>query len=457
MSPEQSPNKIPYGLGYEDILIKPAQSDVSAEDLKTDSRLTAKTRLRYPVISAAMPAVTGPDMAIALGMAGALGVLHRFQSIEAQVADLERVKSHISGFIRPPKVIMPGAKLQEASDIMDEYDLPVLPVVDSQSQKVIGVINQKVLRSNDNHSKMVVEVMADTASAKERSNQTEHYYRQAFEMNQAAYLVLVDEAGRCTGLIVANDFKDKEDTTHATKDPQGRLLAAAAIGLREGEQGRAEALLKAGADILILETLNAHTKAVTKMVTRLRRIQVDHGFQVIAGNVATKEGARALIEAGADAVKVGIGSGSLARTTAMAGVGIPQISALQAVSKECAMHNIPVIADGGIRSAGDIAKALAAGADTVMIGALLAGSDEAPGERKHHQGYDYKLYKGARQPDPTRVTDHGDSRYVPVTGPVAADLDGLMNGLKLAMQYTGITTVDQFREKVEFIRIRPVS
>lgn len=458
----------PEALTFDDVLLVPAASDVLPAQAKTTTRLTRTIELGMPLISSAMDTVTESQMAIAMAQNGGIGVIHKNLSIEEQAEEVRRVKRFESGMVVNPLTIYPEQPLADALKMMADYRISGIPVVDRGTGKLVGILTNRDVRFAHDMAKPVSAYMTngDLVTVTEGVSQEEakrllHKYR-------IEKLLVVDEAYRCVGLMTVKDMEKAQNYPDACKDDKGRLRVAAATG--PGAEGlkRAEALLSAGVDVLVVDTAHGHSSGVITAVQEIKRLYPQS--QIIAGNIATPEAAEALIAAGADAVKVGIGPGSICTTRIVAGVGVPQLSAIREVREVCKVRDIPLIADGGIKSSGDLAKAVAAGADCVMIGSLLAGTEESPGEVILYQGRSYKAYRGmgslgamARGSadryfqqevrDNLKLVPEGIEGQVPYKGPVGTVLHQLIGGLKAAMGYTGNGTVAAMQENCRFRRI----
>ena len=457
----------PEALTFDDVLLKPAQSSILPTQTDPRTRLTPTIELGIPLLSAAMDTVTEGPMAIAMAQLGGLGVVHRSMSIEDQAQEVRKVKKFESGMVVNPVTIGPDQPLADALALMAEHVISGIPVVRPRSRRLVGILTNRDVRFATDPAQPVRELMTRKVVTvgegvdREEAKRILHKYR-------IEKLLVVDEARRCIGLITVKDIEKAQRHPNATKDEQERLRVAAATGVGEDGVARAEALFAAGADVIFVDTAHGHSDGVLDAVERIRRLS--NYSQVVAGNVATAEGARALIEAGADAVKVGIGPGSICTTRVVAGVGVPQLSALLEAAGECARHDVPVIADGGIKFSGDLAKAVAAGASCAMIGSLLAGTEESPGEVFLYQGRSYKSYRGMGSlgamaqgsadryfqqevRDTLKLVPEGIEGRVPYKGPVGAVIHQLVGGLRASMGYLGCATIRQFQDRREFQRV----
>ena len=450
---------IPLGLTFDDVLLRPAESDILPSMANTATRLTREIALNIPVVSSAMDTVTEADMAIAMAQLGGIGVLHRNLEVDQQVAAVRAVKRFESGMVVNPITIHPDATLGEAQQIMAANRISGIPVTD-RGGKLVGILTNRDVQP-------VKELMTthDLATVPLGTGQDEA--RRLLHQRRIEKLLVVDDSGRCVGLITVKDIEKAVAYPEATKDEQGRLRVAAATTVGDKGFERTDALIDAGVDVVVIDTAHGHNKDVARAVDRVKKLS--NSVQVIAGNVATAEATEALAGAGADAVKVGIGPGSICTTRVVAGVGVPQLTAVMDSAEAAERHGIPVIADGGLRTSGDAAKALAAGASTVMVGSMLAGTEEAPGETFIYQGRSYKAYRGmgsvgamARgsadryfQADVSqqKLVPEGIEGQVPYKGPAAAVVHQLVGGIKAAMGYTGSATIEDLRKRAQFVRI----
>lgn len=457
---------IPIGLTFDDVLLRPAESEVLPGMADTRTRLTREIGLNIPVLSAAMDTVTEADMAIVMAQMGGIGVLHRNLDIDEQCAAVRAVKRFESGMVVNPITIAPDATLGEAQAIMTQNRISGIPVVD-RGGKLCGILTNRDVRFADNPEQMVRELMTSDNLATVPLGTGQEDARRLLHQRRIEKLIVVDEDYRCIGLVTVKDIEKATTYPDATKDAAGRLRVAAATTVGEKGFARTEALVDAGVDVVIIDTAHGHNKDVARAVEKAKTLS--NSVQVIAGNVATAEATRALIDAGADAVKVGIGPGSICTTRVVAGVGVPQLTAIMESAEEALKSGVPVIADGGLRTSGDAAKALAAGASAVMIGSLLAGTEEAPGDTFLYQGRSYKSYRGmgsvgamARgsadryfQQDISeqKLVPEGIEGQVPFKGPARDVVHQLVGGIKAAMGYTGSATIEDLRARAQFIRI----
>lgn len=455
-------------LTFDDVLLVPAASSVLPGQTDTTTRLTRSIVLGIPIVSAAMDTVTEGALAIALAQAGGLGVIHRNLSIERQAAEVRKVKKFESGMVVDPVTIHPDQPLADALQLMAEYRISGIPVVERGSVRLVGILTNRDVRFATNTAQPVSELMTHHNLVTVREGVTKDDAMRLLHQHRIEKLIVVDDAYRCIGLITVKDIEKAQKFPHATKDEKGRLRCAAATGTGENGVARAEALFDAEVDIVVVDTAHGHSEGVIDTVRRVRKLS--NYTQIIAGNVATAAAAHALIDAGADAVKVGIGPGSICTTRIVAGVGVPQLTAVADVVEACRARDVPVISDGGIKYSGDVAKAIATGADTVMIGSLLAGTDESPGEVFLYEGRSYKSYRGmgsvgamargsadryfqAEVNDTLKLVPEGIEAQVPYKGPAAAVIHQLVGGLRAAMGYTGNRTLGEMQRNCEFVRI----
>lgn len=461
------------GLTFDDVLLLPSASDVIPSEADTSSRVTKKITLKVPLVSSAMDTVTESRMAIAMARAGGMGVLHRNLSIEDQAGQVETVKRSEAGMVTDPVTCSPSDTLAEVDAMCARYRISGLPVVDG-SGALVGIITNRDMRFEVDMSRPVSEVMTKAPLITAQEGVSAEAALGLLRRNKIEKLPIVDGNGKLTGLITVKDFVKTEQHPLATKDADGRLLVGAAVGTGDTQWDRAMALADAGVDVIIVDTAHAHNRLVLDMVAKLKS-EVGEKVQIVGGNVATREAALALVEVGADAVKVGVGPGSICTTRVVAGVGAPQITAILEAVAACKQHDVPVIADGGLQYSGDIAKALAAGASTAMLGSLLAGTAEAPGELVLVNGKQFKSYRGMGSLGAMQGRGQGKSyskdRYfqddvlkeeklvpegiegrVPFRGPLGQVIHQLVGGLRAAMGYTGSTTIDQLHD-ARFVQI----
>jgi len=461
---------LPLSLTFDDVLLRPGPSEVMPAQVDPSTKITKSINLNIPIISSAMDTVTDGNMAIAMAQAGGLGVIHRNFTPQEQAAEVQKVKKFESGMVVNPVTIEPTATLQNALDLMDENHISGIPVVES-SGKLVGILTNRDVRFADKPDQPVSELMTqDLITIPENVGRDEA--KRLLHQHRIEKLLVVDGAYHCTGLVTVKDIEKARLHPDASKDEQGRLRVAAATTVGDDGYERTQRLLDAGVDIIVVDTAHGQSKKVLEAVTRIKKIT--NNVQVIAGNVATGEGTQGLIDAGADAVKVGIGPGSICTTRIVAGVGVPQLTAIAEAVEVAKKSGVPIIADGGIKFSGDMAKALAVGADCVMVGSLLAGTDESPGEVFLYQGRTYKSYRGmgsvgamARGSadryfqqevnDQLKLVPEGIEGQVPYKGPVGSVLHQMVGGLRAAMGYTGAATITELQEKARFVRISSAS
>ena len=464
-------------LTFDDVLIRPAASNVLPNEADVSSRVTRSIALHIPVISSAMDTVTEARLAIAMAQAGGLGVIHRNLAPGAQAAQVAQVKKFESGMVVNPVTIHPEATLADALKLMADYQISGIPVVEpggngSREGRLAGILTNRDVRFATNPNQRIAELMTKERLITVRENVGLDEAKRLLHQHRIEKLLVVDDDYRCIGLITVKDIEKARAHPNACKDEQGRLRVAAATSVGDSGFERAERLIDAGADLIVVDTAHGHSALVLDQVRRIKRHS--NAVQVVAGNVATADGTKALIDAGADAVKVGIGPGSICTTRVVAGVGVPQFTALLEAVEAAKKSDIPVISDGGIRYSGDLAKALAAGADCVMLGSLLAGTDESPGEVFLYQGRSYKAYRGMGSigamargsadryfqqeiKDALKLVPEGIEGQVPYKGPVSSVLHQLIGGLRASMGYTGARTLAEFTTRAEFIRISTAS
>ncbi|WP_035587834.1 IMP dehydrogenase [Hippea jasoniae] len=458
-----------YGLTFDDVLLLPNRSDVLPKDVDVSTTLTERLSLKIPIISAAMDTVTEYRMAIAMARQGGLGIIHKNMPIEEQVKQIIRVKKSESGMIIDPITIRPDATIENALALMKNYHISGIPVTD-ETGKLLGIITNRDVQFEKDYSKPVKDVMTkeNLITAKEgiTLQQAEEYLKQ-FKVEK---LPIVDENFRIKGLITIKDIRKKKEYPYASKDIHGRLLVGAAVGVKDGIK-RAKDLIAAGADVIVVDSAHGHSVYVLNLIEKIKSLYPE--TVVVGGNVATKEGTRDLIKAGADIVKVGIGPGSICTTRIVAGVGVPQITAVSECADEAALYDKKIIADGGIKFSGDIVKALAAGASAVMVGNLLAGTEESPGESIIYQGRKYKIYRGMGsieamkegskdryfqdEVEPEKLVPEGVEGRVPYKGEVADVLYQLIGGLKSGMGYVGAQNIEELKQKATFVQITEAS
>ncbi len=460
-----APMEIETGLTFDDVLLRPGESDIVPSQASTRTQLTREISLNIPVLSAAMDTVTEADMAIVMAQLGGIGVLHRNLTIEEQCAAVRRVKRFESGMVINPITITPDATLGDAQALMTLNRISGIPVV-AEGGKLVGILTNRDVRFAANPAQPVRELMTAENLATVSEGVSQEEARRLLHARRIEKLLVVDKNYHCVGLITVKDIEKAVLHPDATKDAAGRLRVAAATTVGDKGFERTEALVDAGCDVIVIDTAHGHNREVGRAVERVKKLS--NAVQVIAGNVATGEATRALIGAGADGVKVGIGPGSICTTRIVAGVGVPQLTAIMEAAS--AAGGVPIIADGGLRTSGDAAKALAAGASTVMIGSLLAGTEEAPGETFLYQGRAYKSYRGMGSvgamargsadryfqqdiKDQMKLVPEGIEGQVPYKGPARDVVHQLVGGIKAAMGYTGSATIADLKTRARFIRI----
>ena len=458
---------IPEALTFDDVLLLPAESAVLPTGVDTQTRLTNSIPLNIPLVSAAMDTVTESNMAIAMAQAGGIGVIHRNMSVEAQAAEVYRVKRFEAGLVLDPVTISPDSTISELRAVKSQHGFSGFPVIDD-SGALVGIITNRDIRFVSDDS-VKVSTMMTTEVVTVPEHVDPEIAKKLLHQHRIEKLIVIDDEGRCAGMMTVRDIQRSRDNPKSCKDSQGRLRVAAATGTGDKGVARALALYEAGVDAVVVDTAHGHSHGVIDAVRAIRE-QAPEGAQIIAGNIATGAAAEILIEAGADAVKVGIGPGSICTTRIVSGVGVPQLTAVQSVVDICNKHDIPVIADGGIKYSGDIAKAIAAGADSVMVGSVLAGTDESPGEIILYQGRSYKVYRGMgsigamsqgaheryfqpEQDDTSKYVPEGIEGRVPARGPVENALYQMIGGLRSSMGYTGNGTIAEMKANCDFVRI----
>ena len=461
-------------LTFDDVLLQPARSDVLPTDVDIRSRVTKDIALNLPILSSAMDTVTESGMAIAMAQAGGLGVIHRNLEPAEQAEEVRQVKSFESGMVVNPITIGPDATLADALALMKQNRISGIPVVANAGKggrvtgRLVGILTNRDVRFASDESQKVSELMTSGGLVTVRDGVGKDEAKRLLHRNRIEKLLVVDDQGQCVGLITVKDIEKAQLNPNAVKDAQGRLLVAAASTVGDKGYERSLALIDAGVDLLVIDTAHGHSVRVAEAVERVKRHS--NSTRIIAGNVATAEATRALIDAGADSIKVGIGPGSICTTRVVAGVGVPQLAAVMSSVEEAERHGVPVIADGGIKYSGDLAKALAAGASCAMIGSLLAGTDESPGEVYLYQGRSYKSYRGMGSvgamargsadryfqqevSDALKLVPEGIEGQVPYKGAASNVLHQLAGGLRAAMGYTGAHNLREFRDNAVFIRI----
>jgi IMP dehydrogenase len=454
-------------LTFDDVLLLPAESAVLPKDVELSTRLTRNIRLNVPLLSAAMDTVTEADTAIAMAQQGALGVIHKNMPPERQAAQVARVKRFSSGMVADPVTVEPGVPLHVATELMRRHGISGIPVV--KGRKLLGIVTSRDVRFEQNLDRKVEDVMTrKLITAPEGVSK-----RAAMELlheNRIEKLLLIDDQGELRGLMTIKDIEKTRAFPSAAKDAKGRLLCGAAVGVGPDREARVDALLRAGCDVIVVDTAHGHSRGVLEVVRDIRK--TSSGFELVAGNVATADGTRALIEAGVDAVKVGIGPGSICTTRVVAGVGVPQLTAVDDCARAADAFDVPIISDGGIKYSGDVVKAIAAGASTVMIGSLFAGTEEAPGEVILYQGRSYKHYRGMGSlgamkqgakdryfqsdvDEERKLVPEGIEGRVPYKGSLAMNVYQMLGGLRSGMGYVGCRTIEELRHKAQFVRITP--
>ncbi len=461
-------------LTFDDVLLLPGHSEVMPGEVELRTRLTRSLELNLPILSAAMDTVTEARLAIAMAQAGGIGVLHRNMTPEEQAEQVRQVKKFESGMVVNPVVIGPDATLADALDLMRRFGISGIPVVENGGVgghhvgRLVGILTNRDVRFASNPNQRVYELMTRENLITVRDGVVPAEAKRLLHAHRIEKLLVVDETERCVGLVTVKDIEKAQLHPNAVKDEQGRLRVAAATNTGDAGVARTEALIDAGVDLIVVDTAHGHSEKVLETVRRVKKLS--NSVQVLAGNVATVDATKALIDAGADAIKVGIGPGSICTTRIVAGVGVPQLSAIMDAVSVAQDADVPVIADGGIKYSGDLAKALAAGASCAMIGSLLAGTDESPGEVYLHQGRSYKSYRGmgsvgamargsadryfqAEVRDALKLVPEGVEGQVPYKGPISAVLHQLAGGLRAAMGYVGGRTLPEFRDRARFVRI----
>ncbi len=461
-------------LTFDDVLLQPGHSEVMPGETDVRTRIARDIELNIPILSAAMDTVTDARLAIAMAQAGGIGVVHRNFSPAEQAEQVRQVKKFESGMVVNPLVIGPDATLGDAQALMRAHGISGIPVVENGGMggtvtgRLVGILTNRDVRFASDPSQPVRELMTHERLVTVSENVEQDEAKRLLHQHRIEKLLVVDTQGRLVGLVTVKDIEKSQLNPNATKDAQGRLRVAAATSVGDDGFERAERLIDAGVDLLVIDTAHGHSQRVLDAVTRAKKLS--NSVRVVAGNVATADGTRALIDAGADAVKVGIGPGSICTTRIVAGVGVPQLSAVMAAAEEANKAGLGVIADGGIKFSGDLAKALAGGASAAMIGSLLAGTDESPGEVYLHQGRSYKAYRGmgsvgamargsadryfqAEVRDALKLVPEGIEGQVPYKGPVSGVLHQLVGGLKAAMGYVGARDLEQLRTRATFVRI----
>lgn len=452
------------GITFDDIVIVPARSDVLPEDVETQTRISRGIELNVPLVSAAMDTVTEAELAIALAQEGGMGIIHKNLSPEEQAREVFKVKRSESGVIRDPITLRPDASISTAQTIMDKHNISGIPIVD-EDDRIKGILTHRDLRFHQDGNESVTEVMTSESLVTAPPDTNLEEAKAKLLNEKVEKLLLVDEEGELNGLITIKDIRKQEEHPNACKDDRGRLRVGAAVGVNDYE--RVEHLLDADVDLIVVDTAHGHSGGVIETVQELKS---SFDVQVVAGNVATEEGARELIEAGADGIKVGIGPGAICTTRVIAGVGVPQVTAIQNAGSICASADVPMIADGGITQSGDITKAIAVGADCIMAGSLFAGVKESPGERILYKGRAYKVYRGMGSlgamvkgskdrykqdevSDEEDLIPEGVEGRVPYKGPLDELVYQLVGGLRAGMGYCGAQDIEALKENAEFLRV----
>ena len=461
---------LPVGLTFDDVLLIPAESSVLPRDIDVSTRLTERITLNIPLVSAAMDTVTESKTAIAMAQEGGLGIVHRNLSVWAQAGEVEKVKKFESGMITDPITVAPDQKISDAQEIMNKYRISGLPV--TKNGKLVGILTNRDLRFEKRHDRPVSEVMTKENLVTVKLGVGLDEAKELLHQHRIEKLLVVDDRFELKGLITVKDIEKKIQYPNASKDERGRLRVGAAVGVGSDWEERVEALVRAGVDLIAVDTAHGHSKNVLDVIGQIRRRYPD--LEISGGNVATAEGTTALIEAGVNVVKVGVGPGSICTTRVVSGVGVPQITAIGSCAKAAARHNVPIIADGGIKYSGDITKALAAGAASVMIGSLFAGTEESPGETILYQGRTYKAYRGmgsigamgqgsrdrygqADVMDSNKLVPEGIEGQVPYKGSLSFNIHQLVGGLRAGMGYLGCKNVTALHNKAKFMQITSAS
>ena len=454
-------------LTFDDVLILPERSSVLPSAVDVSTFLTREIRLNIPLVSAAMDTVTESRTAIAMAQEGGIGVIHRNMSLEHQASEVDQVKKYESGIIVDPITMHPDQKIYEALEVMRTHEISGVPI--TIGEELVGILTNRDLRFETRLDDKISTVMTQKNLITAPVGTTLEDAKRILHENRIEKLLVVDEANKLKGLITIKDIEKRRRYPHACKDERGRLRVGAALGVGKDMEARTGALIKAGVDVLVIDTAHGHSVNVIEAV---RRLKENHpGIQVITGNVATEEGTRDLIEAGADAVKVGVGPGSICTTRVIAGIGVPQLTAIMNAAKAAEPYGIPIIADGGVKFSGDVTKAIAGGASCVMIGNLFAGTDESPGEMVLYQGRSYKMYRGMGSVEAMKQgsrdryfqEDESDSKLVPegiegrvpYRGPLSQCIHQLVGGLRSGMGYVGSESIESLRNKARFIRVTP--
>ncbi|MDQ0191287.1 IMP dehydrogenase [Alicyclobacillus cycloheptanicus] len=455
------------GLTFDDVLLVPARSEVLPNEVDVTTKLTTDIHLKIPIVSAAMDTVTEAALAIAMAREGGIGIIHKNMTIERQADEVDKVKRSESGVITDPIYLTPEHPLKDAESLMSKYRISGVPIVEEGTGKLVGIITNRDLRFERNFDRPIAEVMTREHLITAPVGTTLHEAKEILWKHKVEKLPLVDEQGILRGLITIKDIEKARQYPNAAKDSQGRLLVGAAVTVSKDLMERVDALVNAGADLVVVDTAHGHSKGVIDSVAAVRKAYPD--IQLVAGNVATAEATEELIRVGVNAVKVGIGPGSICTTRVVAGIGVPQITAVYDCATVGRKHGVPIIADGGIKYSGDIVKALAAGASTVMIGSLLAGTEESPGETEIYQGRRFKVYRGMGsigamrsgggdryfQEEAKKLVPEGIEGRVAYRGPLSEIIFQLVGGIRAGMGYCGCPTIPSLQDNAQFMRITP--
>ncbi len=451
------------GLTFDDVLLVPQKSSVLPNKVDLSTRLTNKITLNIPLMTAAMDTVTESPMAIAIAREGGIGIIHKNMSIEAQAMEVDRVKRSENGVITDPFFLSPDNTLKEADELMGRYRISGVPIV--TNGKLVGILTNRDLRFVEDYSLKIADVMTKDNLITAPVGTTLEGAQKILSMHKVEKLPIVDEHGNLKGLVTIKDIKKAVKYPNSCRDSAGRLVAGAGVGVTGDMMDRVKALVDAKVDVIVLDSAHGHSENIMKSVTKIKEAYPD--LQVIAGNVATYGGTEDLIKAGADAVKVGIGPGSICTTRVVAGIGVPQITAIMDAAEAAAKYNIPIIADGGVKYSGDLAKSIAAGANTIMMGSLFAGCEESPGETEIYEGRRFKVYRGMGsiaamnngskdryfQQDSKKLVPEGVEGRVPFKGPLSDTVFQLLGGLRSGMGYCGTATIEELRQNGQFVRI----